>query len=188
MQELPDDEYLIQSIIAGSKNAFEQLVIKYQGFAFNLAMRFTENNRELAEEITQDVFLKILKNIGNYKNKGKFSTWVYRIIFNTAMTEIRKTNKVVYAESMEDHFDQTVSDDNWNIYNKDSQVVQEEVGKAISKLPKIDGLIVQLFYFNEQNIDEICLILNLKRENVKTKLFRARKKLKDHLSQVFNYI
>lgn len=97
-------------------------------------------------------------------------------------------NKVVYAESMEDHFDQTVSDDNWNIYNKDSQVVQEEVGKAISKLPKIDGLIVQLFYFNEQNIDEICLILNLKRENVKTKLFRARKKLKDHLSQVFNYI
>lgn len=53
MQELPDDEYLIQSIIAGSKNAFEQLVIKYQGFAFNLAMRFTENNRELAEEITK---------------------------------------------------------------------------------------------------------------------------------------
>ncbi|MDN3548811.1 RNA polymerase sigma factor [Mucilaginibacter aquaedulcis] len=185
MPEYNNDEILICAVLSGSRGAFAQLIDNYQGFAFNLAMKFTGNNRELSEEITQDVFIKVLNNLKSYRNKSRFSTWMYRIIFNTAMTELRKTNKLVFFEKLEDEFDIPAEEDYCKLSGSDKQLMKIQIANAIKNLSHVDGLIIELYYFQDQTIDEICLILELRKENIKSRLFRARQKLREQLSGVY---
>ena len=89
MQEKETDIALINAVLAGNTNEYAALVKRHQRFVFTLAMRFTKN-REDAEEVAQDCFVKAYKALGTFKQTSKFSTWLYSIVYTTAMTFLRK--------------------------------------------------------------------------------------------------
>ena len=89
MQEKETDIALINAVLAGNINQYALLVKRHQKFVFTLAMRFAKN-REDAEEVAQDCFIKAYKALGTFKQTSKFSTWLYSITYTTAMTFLRK--------------------------------------------------------------------------------------------------
>lgn len=83
------DNMLVESTLKGDVNSFEELVSFYQGRIFNFLSKMTAT-REDAEEITQEVFIKVYKNLYKYNCKWSFSTWIYRIAVNTLRSEYKK--------------------------------------------------------------------------------------------------
>ena len=83
-----DDRYYISKVLEGDMQAFSYLVDKYKDMVFTLAFRILKN-RENAEEVAQDSFVKVYQNLKKFKSKSKFSTWLYRIVYNTAISRVR---------------------------------------------------------------------------------------------------
>ena|SRR5690606_33225623 len=84
-----EDIELINRALGGDRRAYEALVKRHQHYVFTLAMRFTRN-REDAEEIAQDSFLKAFRNLASFQGQSRFTTWLYTIVYTTAMTHLRK--------------------------------------------------------------------------------------------------
>src|ERR1700761_628758 len=89
MQNKFSDIELIQQTLSGNQSAYASLVKRHQRFVFTLAMRFAKS-REDAEEIAQDCFIKAYRSLESFKQESKFSTWLYSIVYTTAMTALRK--------------------------------------------------------------------------------------------------
>lgn len=142
---------------------------------FSLIVRMV-NSEEDAEELTQDTLMKAFEHLSSFNEKSSFSTWIYRIAYNTALSFLRKKN-----------VEQTVIDDNqWNrisdtqiddALNNESEEQIEKLQQALTKLTAEERALVTLFYEEEHSIQELAQILNLNEGNIKVKLHRLRKKL-----------
>src|SRR5476651_372470 len=99
MQSKLSDIALIEQTLAGNQSAYAELVKRHQRFVFTLAMRFAKG-REDAEEIAQDCFIKAYRSLASFQGQSKFSTWLYSIVYTTAMTFLRK--KRVDTDSLDD--------------------------------------------------------------------------------------
>lgn len=186
MQEKEIDIALINAVLAGNTNQYALLVKRHQKFVFTLAMRFAKN-REDAEEVAQDCFIKAYKALGTFKQTSKFSTWLYSITYTTAMTFLRK--KRLDTQSIND--DENVlqianSGSNFDAdsYEKKSSYVY--LNQAIDLLLPDDAAIITLFYKGEQSLEEIGLALNMAPNTIKVKLHRARQRLKEKLQYLLN--
>src|SRR3954467_5276953 len=89
MHQQTDDIAVIQMVLQGQQAAYATLVERYQQYVFTLAMRYV-NNRELAEELSQDVFVKAYRCLADFKGHSKFSTWLYTIVNSTCLSQLRK--------------------------------------------------------------------------------------------------
>ncbi|GGI26759.1 RNA polymerase sigma factor [Pedobacter mendelii] len=179
-QELPDLE-LIQNVLTGDTGQYALLVKRHQRFVFTLALRFAKN-REDAEEIAQDCFVKAYKALGTFKQTAKFSTWLYTITYTTAMTFLRKKRLDTSSISDEETFLQLenhTSAFNANIYEQ--QNGHSFLNEAITHLMPDDAAIITMFYKGEQSLEEIGVALNMEPNTIKVKLHRARQRLKEKL-------
>ncbi|TKC04983.1 RNA polymerase sigma factor [Pedobacter frigoris] len=175
------DEDLIAEVLAGNTAVYSELVKRHQRFVFTLAIRFAKN-REDAEEIAQDCFIKAYRGLATYKQSSKFSTWLYTITYTTAMSFLRK--KRMNTQSIDDEentlqLENHVSDFNANLVEQKSAHVY--LNMAIDMLAPEDAVIITLFYKGEQSLDEIGMALSMTSNTVKVKLHRARLKLKEKL-------
>jgi len=175
MQVNTSDEILIAHILKGESTSFKTLVERYQNLVFTIAFRIT-NNREEAEEVAQDVFMKIYHGLDSFKGDSKFSSWLYRIAYNTALTKIR--NKKAGFQPLENHESGEVLNEAIGIFTK------EYLNKAINMLEPDEATVITLFYLSEQSLDEIAQILNVEVNTVKVRLYRARKKLRGKLELI----
>ena len=89
MVELEQDIIYINQVLDGNRDAFAFLVDKYKSMVFSLALRITRD-REEAEEISQDTFIKAFQSLNSFQGKAKFSSWLYRIVYNTGISHLRK--------------------------------------------------------------------------------------------------
>ena len=89
MSTTPSDNEIIGNVLAGDQQAYALLVSRYQNYVFTLALRFTRN-REDAEEVSQDIFIKAYKALADFKGASKFSTWLYTIVNTSCITFLRK--------------------------------------------------------------------------------------------------
>ena len=159
----------------------------HQRFVFTLALRFTKN-REDAEEIAQDCFIKAYRALHTFKNTSKFSTWLYSIVYTTSMTFLRK--KRLDTQSIDDEgsilqLENQISDMRADdIENKSKMVF---VNRAIDQLMPDDAAIITLFYKGEQSLEEIAQILGMEANTVKVKLHRARHRLKDKIENILHH-
>lgn len=181
MHQNETDLALINEVLAGQTSQYEVLVKRHQRFVFTLAMRFAKN-REDAEEIAQDCFVKAYRALGTFKQTAKFSTWLYTITYTTAMTFLRK--KRLTTQSIND--DENVLQIANNGTNFDANLIEKKsaygyLNQAITLLLPDDAAIITLFYKGEQSLEEIAQALNMEAQTVKVKLFRARLRLKDKL-------
>jgi RNA polymerase sigma factor (sigma-70 family) len=181
MHQNDTDLALITAVLAGQTSQYEVLVKRHQRFVFTLAMRFAKN-REDAEEIAQDCFVKAYRALGTFKQTAKFSTWLYTITYTTSMTFLRKKKLTTQSINDDENFMQIANsgtDFDANLVEKKS--AHAHLNLAISMLLPDDAAIITLFYKGEQSLEEIAQTLNMEAQTVKVKLFRARLRLKDKL-------
>lgn len=179
-QEITDLE-LIHDVLTGNTGQYALLVKRHQRFVFTLALRFAKN-REDAEEIAQDCFVKAYKALGTFKQTAKFSTWLYTITYTTAMTFLRK--KRLDTSSINDdetllQLENHTSAFKANIYEQ--QDSHKFLNEAIGHLLPDDAAIITMFYKGEQSLEEIAEALNMEANTIKVKLHRARQRLKEKL-------
>ena len=180
-----DDNIYLEQIKQGNTNAYAMLINKHKTMAFNVALRVTRN-REDAEEVIQDAFLKVYYSLKDFEGKSKFSTWLFRIVYNQAISKIRK--KTIDQNTINEEIIDNFAND--EISNGLSYLKAEEQTKyinlALAKLSEEDSAIVTLFYLNESSIEEVSEITGLSEANVKVKLHRSRKKLYEELKLLLN--
>lgn len=170
------DQLYIDKVINGDASAFAYLVDTYKNMVFSLAYKMTKNKEE-AEEVSQDTFIKAFKNLSNFKGDSKFSTWLYRICYHTTLDAIKKNKKNNYTfEINEVTYNQIQSVETilQGIERKERSVIMD---KCLMKLPDEERSILWMFYYDELSLKEIIEVTNLSEANLKVKLHRARKKL-----------
>lgn len=182
MHEALNDIAVIEQVLQGQQSAYAMLVNKYQQYVFTLVMRYV-NNREVAEELAQDVFVKAYRYLADFKGQSKFSTWLYTIVHTTCLSHLRKKpENTILTEQ-----DKLVAiSDEYSPGQQPSDVLEQKTQKhllanAMKHLPKTDAELLTLFYQAEQSVNEIGIILGLTESNVKVRLLRARQKLKEIL-------
>lgn len=176
MRKLSDLE-IIDSIQKGNKDDFALLVDKYKDRAFNLLKRLLRNQMD-AEEVLQDSFLKAFKSLNNFRREAKFSTWFYRIVYNTGLSFLaskRKKNELI-SDSVDDYKDLSYNDD--EIYSLSENSI-EYLSKIIDKLPIRNALVVILYYIDDLKLNEISEIMDISLVNAKVLLHRSRNILRD---------
>lgn len=177
------DKYIIGQVLEGKINAFSHLVDAHKDRAFNLAFRIC-GNREEAEEVAQDAFLKAYRSLKTFKMESSFSTWLYRIVFNTAISLVRnRKNKILSV----DEFPAGILD--FLTYQPDVEEAEKEfksslVNFALQKLNEEDRALISLYYYEEMDQDEISKITGISRQNMKVRLFRARQKMTETIERV----
>lgn len=171
--EKKDDNYYIERVINGQTNYFSYLVEKYQDIVFSIALKVLKN-REEAEEMAQESFIKAYKSLNTFKGTAKFSTWLYRIAYNTCISEVRKKKPHFVSTSDVQITDET---DEINIDGNPEENRAKCVKLALEKLPADEYTLIMLYYFEDHSIEEISKVTRLSESNVKVKLHRARKKL-----------
>ena len=166
----------IDQVLQGNVNAFTHIVDRHKDRAFNLAFRIC-CSREEAEEITQDSFLKAYRALGSFKRKSSFSTWLYRIVYNTAVSYVRLKKKEILsledfpADAMD--FTGTGTSDE----EADAEYRRSLINFAFQKISDEDRSLITLHYYEEMSTDEISEVTGISKSNVKVKLFRARQRM-----------
>ena len=186
MQDHKSDIELISKVLDGDKPAYAQLIKRHQRFVFTLALRFSKS-REDAEEISQDCFIKAYRALHTFKQTSKFSTWLYRIVYTTSMTFLRKKRldtQSIDEESSIIQLESCISDLSSNEVEHKSKMVF--VNLAISRLLPDDAAIITLFYQGEQSLEEIGQTLGMEANTVKVKLHRARHRLKEKIENILH--
>jgi RNA polymerase sigma factor (sigma-70 family) len=172
------EEYsLIDRILAGEQQLYAELVNRYKSYAFTIALKILENKPE-AEEAAQDAFIKAYNHLKSFNRDSKFSTWLYRIAFNTAISYKRK-RKASYQsiENVSVEYDQGED----ALERSDKKVF---IAQAMNKLNEADRLALNLFYLQEFSLEEIAEITGMQANTVKVRVHRARQRLADELRSV----
>jgi RNA polymerase sigma factor (sigma-70 family) len=177
-----DDTTVIRSVLQGRQADYALLVERYQQYVFSLVLRYVPN-REVAEELSQDVFVKAYTHLASFKGESKFSTWLYTIVHTTCLSYLRKKNNgpVLLEEEKMASLGTTIEHENAE-NTLQLKHRNELLNKAIGKLPAQEGQTLALFYQGEQSVEEISKITDTTVSNVKVRLFRARQKLKEIIS------
>jgi RNA polymerase sigma-70 factor, ECF subfamily len=180
------DSEIISRVLRGEQTQFAQLVDRYRNYVFTLVLRFTDN-REDAEEVAQDIFVKAYRSLADFRGESKFSTWLYTIVRTSCITFLRRRKL------------ETVSMDNersaveWQ--DKESELkanlIEQKsrhgmLNAAIRLLGKDDQQVITLFYQGDQHLEEIGKIMGLDPNTVKVKLHRARQRLKEKMEKHFS--
>ncbi len=170
-----DEKDIIKEILRGKTHHYAHFVDKYGEAVFSLVAHMI-NCREDAEEITQDVFLKAFENLSSFNVDSKFSTWLYRIAYNTTISALRRRpcNSVAVAEEILADTDDSLVED---VLDDDSEELLQRLDKAIAMLDAEERALVTLYHFEGRSIGETAQITGLKESNVKVKLHRIRRKL-----------
>ena len=171
-----DEINYIERILAGETNLFSYFVTRYSNSIYSLIVRIVLTSED-AEELTQDSFLKAFKKLDTFKGDCSFSTWLFRIAYNTAISATRKRKMefpMVDEAMMESVPDEAIE----TFFDQDENEIKlQKLEEAIAKLNVEEKTLITLFYTEDKSVAELSRVLDLTSENVKVKLHRVRKKL-----------
>ncbi|MDR0825397.1 MAG: sigma-70 family RNA polymerase sigma factor [Prevotella sp.] len=179
-----DEKQLIRKVLEGDTSAFGYFVDTYQDMAITIAFRVCGNTQD-AEDIVQNAFVKAFHNLHTFRSDSKFSTWFYRIVYNTTITETRaaayNTEFVDYKQIDTSHSD----------FDTMEQIEENErkaiVNEVLDKMPGDESVALTLYYLEDNSVKEIALITGLTDANIKVKLYRARKRFADILNLLMKH-
>lgn len=175
-QRYADDESAVRAVRAGDVDAFERLVVRWQGPLVNLAYRYCRD-RGMAEEMAQEAFLKAYRGLNRWQGDGKFSTWLFAIAHNHYRSVLRR--HVPEGISLEEARATLAAGDRRD--ETDAAMRADAVHTAVAALPPRYRDVVVLYYFQERDVAETARIADLPEGTVKVRLHRARKLLEAKL-------
>ena len=174
------DRLLVERYRAGDRTAFTELVIRYQRPIYNAAF-WVLRNAEDANDIAQDVFLKVAERLDDYDPRYKFFSWIYRIAVNASLNMLRRNGR---EESLDDDAELAAADSaNPERQLGDAQVAAR-VRSALMRLSTNDRMVLTLRHFSECSYEEIGEILDLDEKTVKSRLFEARRRMRGLLQDL----
>jgi RNA polymerase sigma-70 factor (ECF subfamily) len=184
-EENKQEDRLLERAIFGERAGLEYLVNKYRDLAYAVAIKIVLN-KEDAEEVVQDSFMKAFASLRKFKRASKFSTWLYRIVYNTALTKIgsRRIEIVDLSDQYEAGGGVVIENQQFELLKNEEQ--KKYIELALRNLAKEDYLIISLHYIGEKSIMEICEILDMKKSAVKMRLLRGRQQLHIELKRLLN--
>jgi RNA polymerase sigma factor (sigma-70 family) len=178
MKDLSDLE-IIESVRSGNHSDYSLLIDRYKNKAFSMLNRMLKNEMD-AEEVLQDSFLRGFHGLKNFKNEAKFSTWFYRIVYNTALTRISAKKRKIENE-MSSIDDQLELKSDYDFESSEKADLSKFIYEVIKQLPPKYAVVINLFYMDGISCEEISEIMGITVSNVKVILHRSRNALKDLL-------
>ena len=187
-----DEKELIERILDGDQDAFAALVEAYRKSVYNLCLRMVSNPTD-AEDLAQEAFLKVWRGLRFYKFESSFSTWLYRLTGNVCIDFIRKKKRKsavsLTAPDAEEGIELEISDTD---PGPEEQLLHREdhraIAEAMAQLEEDDRMILTLRVVEELSYEQIGQIMDLKEGTVKSRLARARTKLRKILLQNGNIL
>jgi len=170
-----EDRIIVAQIVAGHKELFRLLVNRHERSVFGMGKSFFRNSDD-ASDFTQEVFLKTYRNLSNFEGRSRFSTWLYRIAYNTAINSM--TRKQDYTSLVEDDL---VPDNDTPERALIRKAARDAVRKAVSGLPERFRLCIDLFFFYDRSYLEIETITGYPVNTIKSHVFRAKHLLREKL-------
>ena len=171
-----EDIYYINKALIGHAASFATLIDRHKQIAYTLALRISKNHED-AEEIAQDAFLKSYNALSTFKQESKFSTWLYKIVYNTAISKLRKKELDSYSLDEFQITDTIQTQEVDGLRLMHAQERKKIINEAIGRLKEAEGIVLTLFYLSENNIREIEKITGYSVSNIKTLLYRGRNSL-----------
>lgn len=176
-----EDKLYIEKALKGDTRAYGVLVDKYQSLIFVLVRRVC-NNSDDAMEILQDVFLKAYQQLHTFRGASSFATWLYRIAFNTAISNVRKTrsgsrNKGTYETEIKHTQDAWEEDP-----DPEREAQFEKLRQLVDDLPPSERLLIELYYYKELKMEEVAYISGMTVANAKVRIHRIRQKLQTEMT------
>ncbi len=178
-----NDNYYINRILNGYTSHYSIIVDRYKDMVHTIAYRLC-GNREDAEEVAQDVFVKAYKSLKDFKGKSKFSTWIYSITYNTTVSKLRKKQLEYVRLDDKDGNLSEIKDKGYEEQNNFDKVPFKILIKILDELDPIDKSLLTLYYQDDKSVRELSNITGLTMSNVKVRLFRNRRKIFQKLQLV----
>lgn len=182
MQNEQEIKETIERILNGDLNSFKVLIRQHETLVIGMVRRLIKDQDDV-DDLCQDVFIKVYKNLRSFKHQSKLSTWIGQIAYTTAINHVKKTSgkKYITVEltEFEDSYNTGDNPESLLIKKSTSAFIQEE----IAKLPLLYKTIITLYHLQDFSYNEISDIMGMPEGTVKSYLFRARKLLKDKLAK-----
>ena len=189
-----EEKRIIESVIAGNTQDFEKLVLENQNQVYNLALRMVGNEQD-AWDISQDAFIKAFRSLDSFRGDSKFSVWLYRLTSNICLDFLRakKRNNVVsltgFSPEEDEGTELEIPDERFSPDNlMDKRELHDALDSALRQLPEDQREILLLREISGLSYEEIAGSLGLEPGTVKSRIFRARKKLCKLLLQSGNFL
>jgi RNA polymerase sigma-70 factor (ECF subfamily) len=180
----PNRTELITQAAQGHVHAFREVVNLYQSFAYSVSYRFL-GNAEDAEDVTQEAFIRLWKNLHHYKPEVKLTTWLYRIIANLCLDVLKSSHHKQQRKSIDVKAE-------WNMthhQSSDAAVQAQElhaiIQEAASELTPKQKAVFILRDLEELPVEEVCSILSMSAGNVKSNLYYARLQMSEKLKKYY---
>lgn len=175
-----DPEFLtIDRILAGETGLYAGLVDRYKRYVYTIAMKVLQSRPD-AEEAAQDTFIKAFHALASFNKQSKFSTWLYRIAFNTAISNRRKRRNF---QSIEQASSVAANESEGLLEKKDKKAY---VQMAMARLNEADRTALTLFYLEEFSLEEIAEITGTQANTMKVRIHRARMRMAEELKNILN--
>ena len=180
-----DEISIIKQVLGGDADAFEHIVKKYEKKVYNLALRYLKN-RDDALDLSQEVFIQVYNNLAQFRGDSQFSTWIYRVTYNKCVDMLRKTQKLrrnVVMSTDDENFFETRDRRASIEENYEGRETLVTVMKIIDTLPSEQRDVVILRYIKDLSYSQIADVHEIAEGTVKSRLNRARLKIKEQLKE-----
>jgi RNA polymerase sigma-70 factor, ECF subfamily len=178
------DRDIIEQVRGGNTRRYALLIDRHKDRALTLATRLASDKEE-AEELVQDAFMRAFKSLDQFRGDAKFGTWFYRILYNLCMTRVTRRHCRLETLDVEDGAmmeNLLVDQDEPSIHEQmESAELHEMISNEVDRLPEKFRSVITLFYVQEMSYEEIVSVLSVPIGTVKTNLFRARNLLRERV-------
>lgn len=174
------DQHSIDKVLSGDTRAFEEIIERYKHMVYTLALKVVKN-REDAEEVAQDVFLKGFMALKTFKGDAKFSTWLYKIAYNRSLDYVKKQKRTLETTAIDISKDYNPAGLESALDYLEASERKVMIREAIDELAPEDGVLVTLYYFEAMSLKEISKVTGVSANNAKVRLFRSRARLAELL-------
>jgi len=173
-----NDQLIVSQVVAGQKDLFRLLVRRHEKAVYGMGLSFFYN-KEDASDFAQEVFLKAYRNLSRFEGRSRFSTWLYRIAYNTAVNELNRRKE--YHSLAEEDMNKIFSNDDTPDLTMLRNAAREAVQTAVKELPERFGICIDLFFFYDRSYQEIETITGIPVNTIKSHVFRAKTLLREKL-------
>lgn len=175
------DEQLIKKALAGNKKAWFSLIQRYEKSVYNYGLRMTGNPAD-SQDLMQDIFVSVFRNLSSYQGTGAFKSWLFRIAHYRCVEFYRRRKPNVSLDETPEIEESEQSTPEQLLQGDQSQ---RELHKAMQRLPVNQRAVVELKFFGQFTFDEIAVQLGVSANTVKSRLYSALEKLKGHLEVTY---